>query len=257
MTVNEPGPWNHLDDATWRLTAIVVFLWLIPLTIETLCRFKVNMMWITVAISIPLLAKAYIVFVHTEYLFKDDIETAFQVLWWYSVINVFVYITEYIALYQRKTFICREKYYLDEIMFLTVCIISTIGNIFCVLDVYGCWSVAGEFILISLIISFLYFDIYYCFKVICLYKGDGKVEVKKQVLVLLPVWWTIALTFAYGYGSVVYGLGIANFYTNALWNIGCMLVPVVSVQSNISTNAGNFMREMLDKGGNPKIFSKG
>ncbi|KAI8892514.1 hypothetical protein BC833DRAFT_611443 [Globomyces pollinis-pini] len=215
-------------------------------------------MWITVAISIPLnVIKMAIVIAYSERGFVNDWKGAYKILWWYYVVNIFVYFTQHIALYQRKKVVRPEKYYIDEIMLVLLCIFSTIGNLACIIDINGCWAIASNIILVSLVLSFLYFDIYYCYKVITLY-GSQSSTFSKQILVVLPVWWTVSNTFVYGYGSVVYGMGKADFYTNALWNLACLLVPVVAIQSNIATNVGSFVKESSigGKTGKPSSTSK-
>ncbi|KAI8892519.1 hypothetical protein BC833DRAFT_625745 [Globomyces pollinis-pini] len=237
------GAWDTLDDATWRCSALFVFYWLVSLSLETYCRFKLDLMWISVAISIPLNAvKMIIVMIYSEKLLINDIDGAYSTLWWYYIVNIFVYYAQHIAMYQRKKLIRPESYYVDELILLILSITTTVGNVLCLLNVRKCWAESSNTIVAALVISFVYFDIYYCLKVLAVYNND-QVSPRKRLLVIIPAWWTISNTFVYGYGSIVYAHGMADFYTNALWNLASLLIPIVAIQSNIATNVTNFVRD--------------
>jgi hypothetical protein len=233
--------WTEIDDATWAAAAAFCLLYLGSLTIETICRFKRTLMWYVVVVAIPLnVAKMIIVMVYTGLLQKGD-PLWRDVFRWYYIVNIFVYLTQHIALYQRKKVVRPDPYYLDEIVLVTLSIVSTVGNLPCLVGMNMCWAYSGNILLSTLVVSFLYFDIYYCYKIMVIYQGVT--DVRKRILLMLPAYWTITQTFLYGLGTILYSYGASEFYTNWYWNMACLLFPIVAIQSNISTNVNTFVQE--------------
>ncbi|KAJ2984918.1 hypothetical protein HDV02_000864, partial [Globomyces sp. JEL0801] len=80
---------------------------------------------------------------------------------------------------------------------------------------------------------------------------------QREILqVLMPAIWTALNSLIYAVCSLIYRDGKADFYVNAIWNFTAALTPLVTIQSCISTNIGNFVRDQFDKGGNSSLASK-
>ncbi|KAJ2988959.1 hypothetical protein HDV02_005255 [Globomyces sp. JEL0801] len=236
------GRWEPVDDYTWAISALYALPWILYLTIEALARFKFNLLWITVVIAIPFnLMKCIVIISYGVLLLENEVKMANKILVWYYVFNIMVYLTQHMAMYQRKHSIKPERFYLDEIVAGTLATITTIGQGFCVMftDI-KCWVVGSNMVLISNIISLIYFDIYYCVYVALAYKHQS--TIKERAKILLPCFWTIFNLTVYGIGVLTYSFGMGNFYTNAYWNLSCMIIPLLAIQSNISTSVQSFVR---------------
>ncbi|KAI8892380.1 hypothetical protein BC833DRAFT_611859 [Globomyces pollinis-pini] len=71
----------------------------------------------------------------------------------------------------------------------------------------------------------------------------------------MPVMWTTLTYLVYTCCCLIYRQEGADFYVNALWNFASVLIPLVTIQSCISTNIGAFVEKKGPKGENYKLVN--
>lgn len=233
--------WTANDDLTWLASAVFGFFWILPLSIETIFRFKRGFLWITVTTSIVLnVFKLLIVINYNEFLRNPSPNvstgTLYKIL---EVANVLVYLSYNIAMYIRKKAVVPSKWHWDLIMLILISVITVAASVLCVVGIHNCWVYSGLTVSLAILLTVAYFDFYYCY---CVFKSvHGKFAVRRALQAMMPSVWTSMTALAYVYGSTVYSIGVARFYSNAIWNFASVLLPLVTIQSNISTNVGGFL----------------
>ncbi|KAI8893865.1 hypothetical protein BC833DRAFT_568854 [Globomyces pollinis-pini] len=250
---NSAGPWNPVDDYTWGISGLYALFWVGYLVVELVARFKVNALWITVAIAIPLnVIKCLIIVIYSYLLMQMQLESAVQLLKWYYITSGAVALTQHAAMYQRKHTLIPERYYLDELILVVLACITTYGELYCVMFTDPkCWLVESNMVFASNMLSLVYFDVYYCVYISTMYKNQS--GLKDRIKILLPCYWTLFNTLACGVGVLKFSFGSATFYSNALWNLSYMIMPLVAIQSNISTSVQSFVLSASKK---PKSISR-
>ncbi|KAI8895812.1 hypothetical protein BC833DRAFT_599960 [Globomyces pollinis-pini] len=239
------GHWNSTDDLTWKLSAILSFIWVVATIFECSFRFKCNRFWSIVAISLLLISqKLYLTILYNEIL-QIDTKRAANYYTILEYVNILVYICKALGMYQRKTILCPTKYW-DKAMLIAVSAFSIIASGTCLLgDAGSCWVYSGPLQCISIFLTIIYFDIYYIYSV--MNKFDQKFSRRDKLTLMLPVYWTILYSIMYLIGSITYNLGLANFYTNLFWNFSSVMIPIVVLRSNISTNVCAFVEEIVNR----------
>jgi hypothetical protein len=106
-----------------------------------------------------------------------------------------------------------------------------------------CWSYGDLLTGAGLLVSCAYFDIYYSVFIYQLY--DGKKNWNELIDLTLLALQTGTNSIIIMVGVTTYTLGIANFYTNALWNFVVVTAPIVALQSVISPKIAKFVTKKL------------
>ncbi|KAI9204958.1 uncharacterized protein BJ171DRAFT_598960 [Polychytrium aggregatum] len=231
------GAWSSRDWDTFAASAVICLLWITSLVAETVCRFKATLLWyLIVSAIIGNIVKIILIMVYTSY-FDPIIYNVYKVSDWA------VFITAAVVLYKRKAYVVpeRSKFFLDQIMLAVIVLTLTAGKMACFYSpMEVCWPIEGSVTFISMLISCIYFDLYYCYLI---YIRVGMASSRKKALELyLPVIWTFLSTFLCFLGSLMYQFGVATFFSNIFWNFCSVLFPIVAIQSNISANVNNFLK---------------
>jgi hypothetical protein len=242
------GNWTPNDDATWAAFLIIGFFWLIPLAIETFFRFQKNFKWSVIAFGIFL--NCLKIFLLSVYLYFGwslgrwgEAKAYYSV---YGVVQILLYISSDVVMYLRKKLIAPEDhFYLDEIV-LGLCNLLNLGagvpNVVLPTPPENLWEYTSNILTAAIFLNVIYFDIFYIYRFMQIFiKNQKKVKWNNVLPMLLPVTWTLVSGVSYLMGSVVYSMGKANFYTNAIWNFASVVYPIVSFQSNISVASAHFL----------------
>ncbi|KAI8893383.1 hypothetical protein BC833DRAFT_608573 [Globomyces pollinis-pini] len=240
-----PGSWDANDDLTWRVSAVFAFIWVFSIGFESSIRFKANLFWATVGISLFLIAcKLYLTVYYNELLISNpaSAKSIYKIL---EYVNIMVYVSKAFGMYQRKAIISPTKYW-DIGMLTFVASVSVLASSVCLLGNAGsCWVYSNPIQCVSLFFTIAYFDLYYVYSVMNKYNQEKSSRNRLQVL--LPVFWTVMHSTFYMFGSMAFNYNFSNFYTNALWNFSSVMIPIVTLESNISTNVSSFVLSMHDK----------
>ncbi|KAI8893515.1 hypothetical protein BC833DRAFT_608128, partial [Globomyces pollinis-pini] len=103
-----------------------------------------------------------------------------------------------------------------------------------------CWAYGDLLTSLSLLLGVLYFDFYYCLKIFKLYNAKGNYN--GLIELLIPCIWTSSTSLIVFAGVIAYTMDRGNFFTNGLWNFAVVVVPILTIQSNISSNVGRFVK---------------
>jgi hypothetical protein len=243
------GDWTNLDDATWRACTAFGFLILFPLVTELLLRAKRGLVWVFACTGvlfnvIRLILNAY--YCETLFLYGYDYASGYYI--YYKSFETLCYIASGFSLYYRKKMICPSQSIWDMLN-IAVVIGFHFGSLFtCVASQSGgsleiCWSYGDLLTGAGLLVSCLYFDIYYSIFIYQLY--DGKKNWNELFDLMLLALQTGTNSIIIMVGVTTYTLGFANFYTNALWNFVVVSAPIVALQSVISPKVAKFISKKL------------
>lgn len=224
--------WNKVDSITWWASGIFGFFLIFPLAFEIYVRYKPNALWRTVIAALVMnILKCILVIKYNEFVYNDNPlqDIFFRIV---SASELPVYIFQDIALYTRKTRICPSTTKMDQYVlgFLVFCGVADTFTCFVIGNLY-CWVYSCTVKSIHLLILMLYFDVYYCFTV-----ATSSHRNTALYIVLLPVVGTFGNALGYIVGNTAYITGYSNVYTNCIWNVTSVLLPLVALQSSISLN---------------------
>ncbi|KAJ2985644.1 hypothetical protein HDV02_000481 [Globomyces sp. JEL0801] len=143
---------------------------------------------------------------------------------------------------------------MDACVLVFTTLVSISSSLVCYFNInVGCWAVSNPIQAISLITTVGYFDFYYVYLIA---KGIDRLKFDRDLLqVLMPTIWTTMNSLLYTGCCLIYRQGGADFYVNALWNFASVLIPLVTIQSCISTNIGAFVQKKGPKSDTQKSAS--
>ncbi|KAI8892346.1 hypothetical protein BC833DRAFT_611979 [Globomyces pollinis-pini] len=242
-----PGKWTADDDTTWHCSCVFGFFWIFTIFVETSIRYKFNAFWnVVILATITSLIKNVIVIKYSEMVrwFADDpVKLAFgyQLYSSFEIVNIFQHVLKCLGMFQRKQAVIPSKSYADHVVLVVTTLISIGASIFClVAPGVTCWGWSSPTLAIALMITVGYFDFYYVYLVVSKY--DAKNNQREILQVLMPSIWTALNSTVYAVCSLIYRQGGADFYVNSIWNFTSVLIPLVTIQSCISTNVGAFVK---------------
>ncbi|KAI8894106.1 hypothetical protein BC833DRAFT_606091 [Globomyces pollinis-pini] len=243
------GSWTLDDNLTWKVSAFLGFIWIFNISLESLIRSQVRLFWVAVYVSLMLIAaKNYLVISYNNLLDYNK-EGAKMVYKLFEIVNLLVHFATRVGMYQRKSVICPTQYW-DMAMLILVASVSTLACSVCLFgDAGTCWVWSNPIQGVSLVLTIGYFDIYYVLSVLNLYRQ--RKTTSQIVQVLFPAFWTIVHSSLYIFGALAFSFAFSNFYTNTLWNFSSVMIPIVTMQSNISANVSTFVESMQEQPSKP------
>ncbi|KAI8892822.1 hypothetical protein BC833DRAFT_662107 [Globomyces pollinis-pini] len=255
------GAWTPDDDTTWHCSCVFSFIWIVTILVETFIRYKSNAFWNVVLLATLLsIVKNILIIKYSEMIRwypgdKVKVAYGYEIYKYVEIVNILVHVFKCIGMYQRKRMLTPSQNYADHFVLAFTAIVSVCASLFCLLSPgIACWAWSSPTLAIALIVTVGYFDFYYVYLVTSRYVGKNN---QREILqVLMPAIWTALNSLIYAVCSLIYRDGKADFYVNAIWNFTAALTPLVTIQSCISTNIGNFVRDQFDKGGNSSLASK-
>jgi hypothetical protein len=102
-----------------------------------------------------------------------------------------------------------------------------------------CWQWGDLLTGAGLIISCAYFDVCYSLNIYYMYKNKSQWNEMIDLVILSVQTGTNSIAILVG--VIVYTMGYANFYTNAIWNFVVVIAPIISIQSVISPKVARFL----------------
>ncbi|KAJ3251901.1 hypothetical protein HK103_002006 [Boothiomyces macroporosus] len=145
---------------------------------------------------------------------------------------------------------------LDFVVLFITLALTCIGKSAClVMDAGICWPVECDYSDASSVISCLYFDVYY-FYLLGKLATDAKITTgkKRMIRLFIPVVWTCTGVCFLLQGASLYDRGMANIYSNGLWNMSSVLFPIICIDSAINSHGAMFVLANK-KNGDMKIAS--
>ena len=170
----------------------------------------------------------------------------------YGILEFLSYLCADVTMYQRKKQLVPEKGYYDEIALALCCCFNIAGIVptLTTKDAETVWTLQWSFLSCAMGVNLVYFDLFYTYRFSkLLMKNKKNLNWKRMTPLLIPVLWTVMPAISCMVGVAVYSQGIANFYTNAYWNLASVIYPICSIQSNISSNAANVLATIKSKKG--------
>ena len=244
MTV---GPWVDADNYSWMTGAAVGLIFLPPLALDAFTSYQ----WTAIVAAGVNIIKAITIFLYNEKALVGAADAGF-VYKIYKIADYLSFVIGEVALFKRKRVLVPEqslkagplKLNLDHIVIGSVCVLLTTAKLYClVFPEKDCWSVDGLVGFSASFISLIYFDAYVIYKLQSVVSDGRVIPLNSRLRLAVPVLWTASLSIMLLSGVLMYQYGVADFYSNAYWNIASVLYPICAVQSFLSTHAAKFLVE--------------
>ncbi|KAI8894396.1 hypothetical protein BC833DRAFT_223130 [Globomyces pollinis-pini] len=256
-----PGVWTNDDNGTWHCSCVFSFFWLITILVETSFRYKRNAMWnIVILATFVSLAKNVIIIRYSEMIrwhSNDPVKLAYgyELYKYFEFFQIFQHVLKCIGMFQRKRVVAPSLGFTDHAVLIFTTLIAVGASLFCLLAPgITCWGWSSPTLAISLLTTVGYFDFYYVYLIVR--KFDNKHNQSTILQVLMPAIWTALNSIIYSICSLMYREGRAGFYSNSIWNFTSVLIPLVTIQSCISTNVGAFIQHQASRNSHSLVSHK-
>ncbi|KAI9329440.1 hypothetical protein BDR26DRAFT_872382 [Obelidium mucronatum] len=240
--------WDNKDYASWAAYLGFQLFYCLYLTFEIPSKFKQTLIWFTivfaVAVNIGAAVSAFFFLDCLMFNTNPDPATCGSQLHACYFFEAIAFLLSYILLFYRKYVLIPSQIFnrtglLDSLVLLLCIALSLTLNVSCIYgDIDTCFN-QDIYQASASVLSFVYFEIWFLYSVSIQSlqqqtTSSRRISGKQKLEIFQLSLLTGTMAFIYLVGSISYHTWGGNFYTNAMWNMGWCILPLLCIQTVIS-----------------------